>query len=295
MRFALVLLIFGISFNFGYAQKRRGKHKPVTFQKHYKDIMPYSPQYKMSGWFFGPGATYMLTPFVPINKKFDETDVSRYDVKLKALGRPAAYAEIGRYHMLPYWKVFKYMDYGISYKGLRGRESSEGQYVTLPNETPIAGTFNSTSGTFGYHFAEAFVNFNHNWRLGKYNFLQHSLGANAGYAFNANFGGGTVAPETMNPGKISAQLHYKLGFGIKRRGNWILIPALETPILNLMPFEPPRSATGFFGSRYRPIIFSLRVLLMRPANTLDCTPVRTKDGLFMPTDIGKQKEMDGVK
>jgi hypothetical protein len=290
----VLLLVLMIGFS-AFAQKRRGKQKPVSFQKHYNEVLPKAPQFKNSGWIIGPGATYMLAPFVSLNKTYQKTDVSKFDAKIAASGKPGIYLEAGRYKTLPYSRLFKYFDYGISYKSLRGKESGQGQYVSLPSETPLS-IYKQTQGTFGYHYAEAFFNLNHIWRIGKYNFLQHSIGANAGYAFLTNQSGNTVSATTnANPGSFSTQLHYKLGYGIKMRGNWLLIPAIETPILNVMPFEAPRSSYAFFASRYRPLIFSLRFFFMRPANTLDCTPVRTREGLKMPTDMDKQNQMDGVK
>ena len=271
------------------AQRRQ---KPVSFKKHYNEILPASPQYKLSGWHFAPGATYMFTPFIALNKSYDVGDSVAFESSVRGLGKPAFYAEIGRYRMLEHGRLFKYFDYGISYKGLRGSEQSEGQLVRTTDDAPMSGT-SSAEGSFGQHYAEAFFNLNNVWRISKYNLIQQSVGLNAGYAFLSNMSGATVGAEVpQNPGRFSAQLHYKLGFGIKMRGNWMIIPTLETPIFNFMPFEPPRSSYGFFATRYRPVILSIRVLLMRPANTMDCTPVRTREGVKMPTDMDKQKQMN---
>lgn len=294
MRLAIIALIISSLFA-GELHAQRGKQKPVSFQKHYNEILPKAPQYKMNGWFFAPGATYMLTPFVYQNRTFDKTATQQFEARARGLGRPGIYAEVGRFQMLPYWRIFKFMDYGISYKGLRGSEKANGQYVAIPSEAQIP-PLQQTQGTFGFHYAEAFVNFNHIWRISKYNFIQHSIGANAGYAFLPNQSGTSLSPVGFeNPGRIAAQLHYKLGFGIKMRGDWLIIPSLETPVLNVLPFESGRSSYGFFSSRYRPIIFSIRFMFMRAANTLDCTPVRTREGLKMPTDMDKQNQMDDVK
>lgn len=294
MRAALLSILLFALFSLPVQAQRR-KQKPVSYQKHYNEVLPAEPQCKLSGWIFAPGATYSLTRFVPRNETLLEEAAQRYDARFVPLGRPGLYAEVGRYRMLKYSRLFKYMDYGISYKGLRGREKATGELLTVPSEAVISS--DEADGTFGYHYAEGFVNFNHIWRVGKYNFIQHSIGANAGYAFIRNVKGGTVPNATVeNPGSFSTQLHYKLGYGIKMRGNWLIIPAVETPILNILPFEPPRSSYGFFTSRYRPLIFSVRIFLIRPANTMDCTPVRTRDGLKMPTDMDKQRQMnEGVK
>lgn len=291
MRKSIILLVLMLGWLATEAQHSKLKRKPVSFQKHYNEVLPKAPQYKMSGWFFAPGATYMLTRFVPRNETLNETASTKLEGKFTPLGKPGVYAEVGRYQMLQYWKLFKYMDYGISYKMLRGREKAEGTLMTVPSEAVLASE-GPIIGKFAYHYAEAFINLNHIWRISKYNFVQNSIGANAGYAFIRSMGGGTITGATVSdPGRFSAQLHYKLGFGIKMRGNWLLIPAVETPILNLLPFEPTKSAYGFFTSRYRPLMFSLRFFFMRPANTLDCTPVRTREGVKMPTDMDKQNQM----
>jgi len=294
MRSILLFFLFSLIVG-GATAQYKGKQKPVSFQKHYNEVLPKTPQHKKSGWLFAPGATYMLTPFVYQSRTFDETDGAKFDARARGIGKPGIYGEVGRYQMLEYWYFFKYMDYGISYTGLRGNERANGQYVSIPAEAELS-PIEQTQGTFGFHYAQAFVNFNHVWRISKYNFIQNSIGANAGYAFLANQGGTSLSPVGYeNPGKIAAQLHYKLGFGIKMRGNWLLIPSIETPILNGWPWENGRSTYGFFASRYRPLIFSLRFFFIRNANTLDCTPVRTREGLKMPTDMDKQQQMEKVK
>lgn len=291
----LLMLMFGMACA-GFGQIRKSKQRPVSFQKHYNEILPKSPQFKNSGWILAPGATYMLTPFIYQKHTFEATTTRQFDARARGIGKPGIYAEVGRYRMLPYSKLFSYFDYGISYKSLRGNERANGQYVSVPGEAALS-PLEETRGQFGFHHAEAFFNLNHIWRVGKYHFIQHTIGVNGGYAFLQNMSGTSLSPVGfVNPGSWNAQFHYKLGYGIKMRGNWLLIPAIETPILNLFPFENGRSSSGFFASRYRPLIFSLRFFFMRPSNTMDCTPVRTPEGLKMPTDMNKQQELqDGVK
>lgn len=291
----LSLMVLFLCHSLQAQKKGFGKKKPVSFQKHYNELLPKAPQYKLNGWHFAPGATYMLTPFVYQDRVFDETDVYRFDARVRGIGKPGLYAEVGRYRMLPYMPFFEYLDYSISYKSLRGSERANGQYVSVPAEVPLL-PMEDTKGDFGFHYAELNFNLNHIWRISKYNFIQHSIGVNGGYAFLPNQTGFTVSAVAQdNPGRWNAQLHYKLGFGIKMRGNWLLIPAIETPILGAWPFENGRSSMGFFASRYRPLIFSLRFFFMRPANTMDCTPVKTREGLIMPTDMNKQQQMDQTK
>ncbi|GAB4377187.1 MAG: hypothetical protein Kow0075_05280 [Salibacteraceae bacterium] len=295
MRGVFLLGVFGL-FSVSALLAQPMNKKPVSFQRHYNDVLPHKPQFKLSGWLFAPGATYMLTPFIAINKKYDEQQSSIYQARIRGIGKPGLYLELGRYKVLPYARIFSYIDYGINYTSLRGSEKSEGQYVSQPDETPIT-PVEVASGTYGFHYVQIFFNANHLWRTGKFQFIQHSLGLNGGYAFLQNQAGNTPGPvPNETPGAWLLQLHYKLGYGIKLRGNWLVIPSVETPILGLLPFDFPRSSMAFFGSRYRPLIFSLRFMIYRPANTMECTPVRTREGLMMPTDIDKQRQMnDGVK
>ncbi len=291
----LLILTLLISSSALHAQKRKvNKNKPVSFNRHYNEILPTDPQYKLSGWLLAPGATYMMTRFISRNETLSESATERYDGKFTPLGKPGIYLEVGRYKMFKYPRLFRYFDYGIAYKSLRGREKAEGSIVSLPGEAEVQSL--SAEGSFGYHYLTAHFNLNHVWRIGKYNFLQNTLGFNADYGFIRNYDQTSIPQAELNdPGQFLANVHYKLGYGIKMRGNWLLIPSIETPILNVLPFEPPRSSLGFFTSRYRPVIFSLRFLFMRPSDGLDCTPVRTREGLFMPTDMDKQRQMNEGK
>lgn len=287
MKFLVVTLglLFSIS---ALAQKLPKKQ---AYQRHYNEIFPKSPQFKSSGWLLAPGATYMLTRFVPRTETLSETASTSTEAKFSPLGKPGIYAEGGRYQMLRYNPFFKYLDYGLSYTMMRGREKAEATITSLPAEALISSE--SATANFGYHYAQAFVNFNHNWRLGRYQAIQHSLGVNAGYAVMANLSGNTVAGATVNsPGRWLGQAHYKLGYVVKMRGNWLLIPTLETPISNFLPFEPLRSAMPFATSRYRPIILSIRLFFIRPVDPTQCTPVRTREGWQMPTDMDKQQQME---
>lgn len=281
--FIAAILLFQLN---GHAQKRRGK--PASFQRHYNEIFPALPQYRLGGWYIAPGATYMLTWFKSEEAVFESATQS-LNASIKPMGKPGIYFEVGRYRMLPYSRLFKYLDYGIAYKSLRGKESLGGDVTTVPAETVIGPV--AANSSFGYHYATAHFNLNHVTRLGKYNFLQNTIGANTDYAFIANFDAAYPSlASPADPGKILAQLHYKIGYGIKMRGNLMLIPALETPILNFMPFDLPRSSLHFFSSRYRPIIFSLRFLFIRPAKGDVCTPVKTREGTFIPSDMDQEKQ-----
>lgn len=226
------------------------------YKRKIQDVFPDELQYKMSGWYFSPGITYMLPQKFSLIKDVNGSSSG------KPRGRLGLYLEFGRYHILKYSKWFKYLDYGISYKSLRGKDLSVG-------------------GKFGDHFIVAHFNLNHVKQFSDYNFLQNTIGINADFGIIRNIGG--IAPS--NP---VVQLHYKLGYGFKVNSKLIIIPAIETPILNGLPWERGKSTLGYFNSRYRPLILSVRFLFLRLKREKKCIPVPAigmPDGYKMPTDM----------
>ena len=75
------------------------------------------------------------------------------------------------------------------------------------------------------------------------------------------------------PSNVVANIHYKLGVGFKLNDRIFVIPTIETPILNLYNFEKFKSTWGIFSSRYRPVIFTVRIAWLRPIGKGDCPPV----------------------
>lgn len=294
MRFSAVIFILAFVFSLANTATAQRKQKPVSYNKHYNEILPSEPKFKMNGWLFAPGGTYMLARTIGRTETLLTDSTTTTEGKFAPLGKPALYAEVGRYKMMKYSGLIKYIDYGLSYRGQRGRHKST--ISTIFTETDSILTEQEVVSTFGYHYIEAFFNANHVWRISKYNFIQNSLGINAGYAF-LNNSNNTAVPLVTSaiPGRIQAQLHYKIGFGIKMRGNWLLIPSIETPILNAYAWDNGRSSVEFINSRYRPVVVSLRFFFSRPANTLDCTPIKTREGVKMPSDMEKQGQMNQTK
>ncbi|MFQ5334472.1 MAG: hypothetical protein ACE5DN_00190 [Flavobacteriales bacterium] len=221
-----------------------------------RDVFPSSLQYHMGGWHFAPGFTYMFPSFF----YFPFNDGEIYNA---GKGKFGIYLEAGRYRILEYATFFKYLDYGIAYKSLRGLDGS--------------------GGSFGDHFISGFFNLNHAWTLSDVSYLQNSVGINLDYPFIRN--------ALAAPAKPVVQLHYKLGFGFKIGKNTLAIPAVETAILNAWPWEKGRSTLGYGSSRYRPLIVSVRFLFFRKIKEKHCIKVPAPDlpdGYKIPTDMEEQ-------
>ena len=220
------------------------------------DAFPSSLQYHLGGWHFAPGFTYTFPSFF----YFPYNDGQNY---LRGKGKFGAYIELGRYRILEYSLFFKYLDYGIAYKSLRGR--------------------GSLNNNFGDHFISVFLNLNKTWKISDVSFIQNTIGLNGDYAFIRNVISAPAIPVF--------QLHYKFGFGFKIGEKTLCIPSRETPVLNIFPWGKGRSTLLYNNGRYRPIVMSIRFLFFREIKEKKCIKVPAPDlpdGYKMPTDMDNQ-------
>ncbi len=254
-----------------FAQRRN--NRPVRGK-----VFPDTRYVKPTGFYFAPGVTYMMSSFW---RKKDlgstETEDAVFQAEARPFGSPGLFAEVGRYHILERWIYFEYLDYGIAYKSLRGTEAYDVTTLQKPDLTED-GTAR-TVGRFGDHFISGQFNLNHVFSITGSHMVQNTIGVNADYAFMANRLPGSVEQAAGGfPPRFQAGVHYKIGYGLKVSEKLLLIPSLETPILNVVQFESGRSSLKYFNSRYRPIIFSIRALIFRKQGLEACPPV------FNPAD-----------
>jgi hypothetical protein len=258
MRPLLLLLACALSL-LGQAQMERQK-RPLYFES----------AYQPKGWFFAPGLTYMLpNPHAANDTRLTSTSDggdTLYSGQFDARGKFGFYAEAGRHHFSNKIFLIDHFDYGIHYKLFRGGETFDGLI-----RTDSLRSF-SNSGNFSRHYAGAFFNASNILRLGEYTWLHNSLGANVDYAFIQRnvYNGPTTGMDQQFQRNLLAQLHYKIGFGWKAGPGLYFLPSLETPILNAYTFDQGRSTLAFFSSRYRPILFSIRILFLDKTKGRSC-------------------------
>jgi hypothetical protein len=206
----------------------------------------------------------------PFNKDINQKlnpDTSLYGA-LEARGRIGLYLEVGHAHFLPYWVPIDYIDYGLSFKLLRGKESLDGDYRVPETETVISPLMSNSRFSEGY--ASASVNFGKFIQVGDYSFVLASLGLNADYRVTSNREADYAYFPSVFPDDFLVQAHAKVGFGYKLQNNLFVIPSIETPILNLLPMEDGKSTLPYFASRYRPIVFSIRFQWLTRRKPEDC-------------------------
>lgn len=255
-----LILFFSLEIS---AQIKRPKYKQrdrkeSLYRQKVGEIFPENDyQYKLNGWYWGPGLTYTLSLPSKHTKSFDGANVN-----FNPSGKIGVYLEGGRYRILQYSYLFKYLDYGIAYKWLRGAEE-----FSIANSSGV--------GKFSDHFLLAHFNLNNVINVTNTSFLQNTIGVNADYAIIKSRTPGFGTGETYPSGFV-ANLHYKIGYGFKVSDRLMIIPSLETPVLDLFPFEFPKSTLGYHNSRYRPLIFSVRFLFLHPTG-VECPPVYTPD------------------
>ncbi len=222
-----------------------------------------SNSYQNKGWFFAPGIT--LSPgvsgdrFETLRGSGDLSNDTIYSGRFDPKSRIGFYAEVGRHHFIENIYLINHIDYGAHFKMLRGTERFVGKVNTGSSLIET-----SNNAAFSESFAGAFFNASNIIQLTDHGWLHNSIGVNAEYRViesrNASgFYGGI--PQTF-PADLVAQVHYKFGFGIKIDNGLYVLPAIETPILNLYTFNRGKSTLPYFSSEYRPLIISLRVMFL---------------------------------
>ena len=242
----LIFITFITSAQVGIGGRNNRKHLP---------LIDFGGRYKMSGWMIEPGITWnSCRLFNPEEEYDDET------IKINPGGKLGAYLGIGRYNI--FYKggnVFNYMDYSLGYKMLRGKEKITGAI--------------EAKGKYSHNYLLGNFNINNVIQISDKMFVQNSLGVNLDWRFFTNQEHEHYPNELNMPSNVVANIHYKLGVGFKLNDRIFVIPTIETPILNLYNFEKFKSTWGIFSSRYRPVIFTVRIAWLRPIGKGDCPPV----------------------
>lgn len=260
MRLAVTFFFFFVAFG-GYAQSGR-QHRP---------LYQIGNKFNNGGWHFAPGITYMYPAahsraearLVPAEPEPETV----FDGTFNAAGRLGFYLEVGKQYFFDEPLFFHYIDFGLHYKHLSGSEAFTGQVRT---DAGMLGVENS--GRFSDGFIGAYFNANHIFQVSDHSFIQLGVGVNADYRlFERRQFEGESSPfghEFADP--FQGQLHAKIGFGFKPELGVLIIPSIETPILNVVPMYDGKSTLPYYSSRYRPIIVSVRVLLFGQNRAGDC-------------------------
>lgn len=94
--------------------------------------------------------------------------------------------------------------------------------------------------------------------------MNNTLGINGDYRFADVYSYNEQGiPMNLNtPARFVFQAHYSIGLGFKLNQNMMVIPSIETPIVNFYEYDDLKSTLAIFNSRYRPLIFRITVLVL---------------------------------
>ena len=252
----------------------------------WKSLFPVDDtNYKLSGWLVGAGATYTFSLPKNTEKVYQLGIDTLLTANFAATGNPGFLVEVGRFTMT-YSKLVPYLDYGILFKLIRGTQDYTGYLTESDNKDTLL--ISQSSASFSNYYVSAFFNANNAIRVSEYGFIQNSLGLNIDYMVIETLKG--TAP--MFPGSKStsevflAQLHYKLGYGFRLDKKHYLTFTLETPILTAYPWDDGKSTIAIFDSRYRPVLFSVRLMFLNTNSRPDCNK---------PTQIDMNKKRNKTR
>ena len=234
-------------------------------------IFPVVPEFKQGGFFIAPGLTYMAPGSSEDN--LTSTDGSKFDVEPK--GDLRFMLQAGYFHSFKEPYFWDFIEAGLSYKILMGQEEYLGGFG---EENAI----DRKNSVYEDSYAGAFLRITKLTQFTDNFFITNSIGINGDYLFNESRDPNYRFTENIGPEKQIVQAHYQIGFGIRASKRVLVIPTFETPILNLLPFENFKSTLPYYNSRYRPILITIKIMLLRP-DPLNCNA---------PIYEGKQPALD---
>lgn len=248
----------------------------IFAQQHKHDfvryIFPVVPEFKQGGFFISPGLTYMA-PGSSENNLTTSDGFHQFDVRPK--GDLRFMLQAGYFHSFKEPYFWDFIEAGLSYKILMGQEEYLGNIDDV-------NSINSRNSVYEDSYVGAFLRITKITQFSDNFFITNSIGLNGDYLFNESRDPNYRFTENIGPDKQILQAHYQLGFGFRASKRVLVIPTLETPILNLLPFEDFKSTLPYYNSRYRPILITIKVMLLRP-DPLNCNA---------PIYEGKQPTLD---
>lgn len=235
-------------------------------------------QFKNTGWFFAPGiASMMPTPRVEQLTGFDNQAIpdTLYSGEFSRDGQLGLYLEGGRHHFTSGRGPIDHWDYGLNYKMLRGTEEFNGSLFT-----DTAAIAYAAQASFNDSYLGAFVNVNNIVQVSDRVWIQNGLGLNVDYGlFQQRGGTGVMGADWFFPTDFPIQAHYKFGIGWKPEPGIFIMPMIETPLLNLLPWEGLQGTLPYYTGQFRPWLISLRIqwLSKVPARECENQPGRNVD------------------
>lgn len=260
MKQLITLLIIGLATS-SFAQK---DFTPGSRKKAFGTVD--RRELRLTGLQVELGPAYSFTRLKTINGDFNNS-ASRGNYEIDPKGRFGGYIDIGLAHYLKKKSFFSYIDWGLGFKYIGGKEQ------TTINNTDIAGNVLSTpeeldkfyngyvTGRFSIHKVIA----PKKWEKV---FLDESIGFNVDYRLitadqTSNYHTNFVEP--FSPAfqyhkPLVAQLHIGTGVGFKVRKGTNLIVGLRAPVLGILEWNNANPSNYWYSSKYWPVFLHVKVI-----------------------------------
>lgn len=222
-----------------------------------------------SGLYVGLGGTYTF-PAATNDGTFADSTLT-FDLDFKNKGKLGPFVEFGRWHILNYGP-FQSVEYGLSYRQYGGSE--EYTAMEIP-ELMDAEPASQGKGKFNSHYAHFNFMFNSAFKISRLSFAQFSLGGDVGYRFLNNneyeieFGNVDAINKSEVRNELSSHLNCRLTFAHRvNRTYWM--PFIQTSFFNLSELSLREANVPYFNSRYKPIVFGLRLQWLSKKKDREC-------------------------
>lgn len=230
--------------------------------RQHQDVFPTFGNFQRRGWIVGPSVTYMLPQLKKPSQRVFLPGGVAYDLEYHPAGRVGVGLQIGRFHLIDNSRLISHVQLNVGIKMLRGIERFD---ATLDEETnPGGASLISNEGVFSHSYATMSFAATNIQQFSKTGFLQNTIGINGDYriASAVTYDRDNLPIDLADPTRFIFQAHYSLGLGFRVASNIILVPSVETPVLNVYEYQDLKSTLHIFNTRYRPLIFRLNVYVL---------------------------------
>ncbi len=226
---------------------------------------------------FNVGASYLMPSKELSGDLASGTGRGEYTVLPE--GKIGYFAELGFAHF-PKWKgipikflkksrIIDYFDWGLGYKLVAGKESTSIDRFNSSNE--LISTSNGigefqNSSFFSRVSAHSLIYYGKK-KIDKArkHFIDNAFGFNFDYTQSQgnqvyNDGFTDYALEQKFQGQFNLQFHYSLGVGIRFNRAWMMIPAVEMPLIGIHQWNGFNAKMNWFSSQYWPILIRVKFI-----------------------------------
>lgn len=169
--------------------------------------------------------------------------------------------------------LIHFVDGGLRFSMIRGVENHQRISKSPDNFNQ---TLINNSARFSFYHLSFRLNANTTIRTSQYGYILTALGLGIGYAFTTRTQGEIYydnSTRLSNEG-VNLALNYKLGYGFRLDKKHFINITLETPILNIYPWDDFKSTFMIYNSRYRVVSFHITLLFLNQKSRPGCDPTK---------------------